>query len=160
MRDAKQVDGSFRDPSGLVFIEEGIIYRQVNRRYQQHYDRLISSGLFDRLTSLGRLVPHTEVDQPTVRTYDSDNAWFVADILTLTDGPLKELCQPQGTLAESPIRRILRPVRQVGECYCSLSLMVPGRGPNLEQCIESPVNAAQPFSERRQTRIRFADLLT
>ena len=71
MRDAKQVDGSFRDPSGFVFIEEGIIYRQVNRRYQQHYDRLISSGLFDRLTSLGRLVPHTEVDHPPLRKDDA-----------------------------------------------------------------------------------------
>ena len=71
MRDAKQVDGSFRDPSGFVFIEEEIIYRQVNRRYQQHYDRLISSGLFDRLTSLGRLVPHTEVDHPPLRKDDA-----------------------------------------------------------------------------------------
>ena len=72
MRDAKRVGGSFRDPSGFVFIEEGIICRQVSRRYQQHYDPLISGGLFDRLTSLSRLVPHTEVDHPPLHTDDSD----------------------------------------------------------------------------------------
>lgn len=67
MRDAKRIEGSFRDPSGFVFIEEGVIYRQVNRSYQQHYDRLLSSGLYDRLISCNYLVPHIEVDHPPLR---------------------------------------------------------------------------------------------
>ena len=71
MRDARRIEGSFRDPSGFVFIEDGIIYRQVNRSYQQHYDRLISSGLYDRLTSLNYLVSHTEVDHPPLRQDDA-----------------------------------------------------------------------------------------
>lgn len=64
MKDAKRIDGSFRDPSGFVFIKEGIIYRQVNRSYQRHYDGLIGSGLYDRLISRNYLVPHSEVDHP------------------------------------------------------------------------------------------------
>ena len=71
MRDARRIEGSFRDPSGFVFIEAGVIYRQVNRSYQQHYDRLISSGLYDRLTSLNYLVSHTEVDHPPLRQDDA-----------------------------------------------------------------------------------------
>ena len=71
MRDARRIEGSFRDPSGFVFIEDGVIYRQVNRSYQQHYDRLISSGLYDRLTSLNYLVSHTEVDHPPLRQDDA-----------------------------------------------------------------------------------------
>ncbi|HEX7034919.1 MAG TPA: hypothetical protein VF210_04060 [Pseudomonadales bacterium] len=53
---------SFRDPSGFVFSENGILYRQVNREYQPHYDRLMSSGLYDELVRKGWLVPHDEVD--------------------------------------------------------------------------------------------------
>lgn len=71
MRDAKRIEGSFRDPSGFVFIEDGIIYRQVNRSYQQHYDRLKSSGLYDRLISRNCLVPHIEVDHPPLRMGDA-----------------------------------------------------------------------------------------
>ncbi|MYE26348.1 MAG: SAM-dependent methyltransferase [Chloroflexi bacterium] len=64
MSDAKRVEGSFRDPSGFVFLKDGVIYRQVNKSYQQHYDLLKSSGLYDRLISRNYLVPHTEVDHP------------------------------------------------------------------------------------------------
>jgi len=44
---------SFRDPSGFVFEREGVIYRQVNRSYAADYDRLLSSGLYDRSWSAG-----------------------------------------------------------------------------------------------------------
>lgn len=71
MRDARRIGGSFRDPSGFVFVEDGIIYRQVNRGYQQHYDRLISSGLYDRLISRNDLIPHTEVDHPPLHQDDA-----------------------------------------------------------------------------------------
>jgi ribosomal protein L11 methylase PrmA len=53
---------SFRDPCGFVFHREGRMYRQVNRSYADHYDRLIASGLYDELAGLGLLVPHSEVD--------------------------------------------------------------------------------------------------
>ncbi len=53
---------SFRDPSGFVFEREGRLYRQVNSVYKDHYDRLLSSGLYKALTEQGLLVLHDEVD--------------------------------------------------------------------------------------------------
>ena len=54
---------SFRDPSGFVFLREGIVHRRVNRSYAENYDRLMSSGLYDTLVSAGLLVPHEEVTE-------------------------------------------------------------------------------------------------
>jgi hypothetical protein len=53
---------SFRDPSGYLFHRGAELYRQVNRRYQENYDLLTSSGLYDKLVAEGLLVPHEEVD--------------------------------------------------------------------------------------------------
>jgi hypothetical protein len=53
---------SFRDPSGFVFRHDGVIYRQVNISYAQHYDLLMSSGLYDVLVDAGSLVAHEDVD--------------------------------------------------------------------------------------------------
>lgn len=54
--------GSFRDPSGFVFKQEGQLYRQVNLSYASHYDVLMRSGLYDKLVEAGLLIPHTEVE--------------------------------------------------------------------------------------------------
>lgn len=51
---------SFRDPSGFVFRREGILYRQINRSYENDYGRLIESGLYIELTASGALVTHEE----------------------------------------------------------------------------------------------------
>lgn len=56
------VFGSFRDPSGFLFVHDNEIYRRVNPVYQEHYDRLMNSGLYDKLTGARLLIPHTEVD--------------------------------------------------------------------------------------------------
>jgi hypothetical protein len=53
---------SFRDPSGFVFLRDGVIYRQVNRIHREHYDRLMEAGLYDALVREGLLVAHEEVD--------------------------------------------------------------------------------------------------
>lgn len=53
---------SFRDPSGFLFTRDGMLYRQVNQTYAADYDRLITSGLYDKLVEAGRLVPHLESD--------------------------------------------------------------------------------------------------
>jgi hypothetical protein len=55
------VPGSFRDPSGFVFQRKGILLRQINQTYRNHYERLMSSGLYRTLTDRGLLVSHTEV---------------------------------------------------------------------------------------------------
>ena len=61
------LDGSFRDPSGFLFRRGGRLYRQVNRSYQGHYDRLMGSGLYGELTGAGLLIPHEEVEEEAPR---------------------------------------------------------------------------------------------
>jgi len=58
----RALPSSFRDPSGFLFEREGTLYRQVNRSYKDHYDLLLSSGLYKALTEQGLLVRHDEVD--------------------------------------------------------------------------------------------------
>jgi len=59
---------SFRDPSGFVFCRDNILYRQVNQSYRDHFDHLISSGLYDKLIGAGHLVTHEVSDtQPLSR---------------------------------------------------------------------------------------------
>jgi hypothetical protein len=53
---------SFRDPSGSIFSSDGVIYRRVNRVYQEHYEHLVGSGLYEVLTDERLLIPHDEVE--------------------------------------------------------------------------------------------------
>jgi hypothetical protein len=59
-----QLAASFRDPSGFLFSRDGVLYRQVNHKYEQEYVRLMESGLYEKLVKAGLLIPHVEVDQP------------------------------------------------------------------------------------------------
>jgi hypothetical protein len=58
-----QHHASFRDPAGFIFTRNGELYRQVNPVGRPDYDALMSSGLYERLTASGDLVPHAEVDR-------------------------------------------------------------------------------------------------
>ena len=58
-----QLAASFRDPSGFLFSRDGVLYRQVNYKYEQEYVRLMESGLYEKLIKAGLLIPHVEVDQ-------------------------------------------------------------------------------------------------
>lgn len=62
---------SFRDPSGFIFERGGILYRQVNQTYRDHYDLLMNSGLYNQLTEKGMLVQHCEVDVNERKTSDA-----------------------------------------------------------------------------------------
>lgn len=55
---------SFRDPNGFVFTDKGIIHRQINLLYAKNYTHLMKSGLYDKLTRAGQLIPHTETEFP------------------------------------------------------------------------------------------------
>ena len=57
-----KVSSSFRDPSGFLFLRDGVIYRQINSVYKENYDHLIDSGLYKNLVDSGLLIPHNEVD--------------------------------------------------------------------------------------------------
>ncbi|MBI5352459.1 MAG: SAM-dependent methyltransferase [Chloroflexi bacterium] len=63
MSKAEQLSASFRDPSGFLFTDKGILYRQINRAYSNDYARLIDSGLYGRLVKANLLIPHVESDQ-------------------------------------------------------------------------------------------------
>ena len=41
---------SFRDPHGFVFRDDGVVLRHVATSHREHFDQLIASGLYERLT--------------------------------------------------------------------------------------------------------------
>jgi hypothetical protein len=57
----QRLGASFRDPSGFLFSRDGVLYRQVNQLYAEHYDQLISSKLYTKLVDAGLLIPHEEI---------------------------------------------------------------------------------------------------
>lgn len=61
---------SYRDTSGFVFKQDGIIYRYVHPRYELHYTQLMSSGLYDELVKRKQLIAHQEL---------TDTAGFALD---------------------------------------------------------------------------------
>lgn len=58
----RRIPGSFRDPSGFLFVHDGIVHRQVNPVYAESYDQLVGSGLYAALTDAKLLIPHDEVE--------------------------------------------------------------------------------------------------
>ncbi len=68
----EQVLGSFRDPSGYVYKEDGKIYRCVNKVYQDNYELFVNSGLYERLIKDDLFIQHTEIkpdDSATTEVY-------------------------------------------------------------------------------------------
>ena len=59
----KKHPASYRDPSGFVFEQDGIYYRQVNKMYAANYELLIKSGLYDLLVKANKMLSHTEVEE-------------------------------------------------------------------------------------------------
>jgi ribosomal protein L11 methylase PrmA len=53
---------SFRDPSGFIYFQGGALYRQVNLKYKEDYERLMDSDLYRLLVNYQLLVPHEEAD--------------------------------------------------------------------------------------------------
>ncbi len=63
MAEEKQnIAGSFRDPSGFLFKENGKIYRRINKVYTDDYEELMSSGLYNKLVENHLLIPHIETE--------------------------------------------------------------------------------------------------
>jgi hypothetical protein len=61
MSSQRPLPSSFRDPSGFLFRENGVLYRQVNRSYSKDYDHLMQSGLYDELVDKGLIISHEDV---------------------------------------------------------------------------------------------------
>ncbi|HEX6193152.1 MAG TPA: hypothetical protein VFZ42_12345 [Chitinophagaceae bacterium] len=56
-------NSSYRDPSGFIFTQDNILYRQVNKVFGEDFDFFISSGLYEKLVAKGDLIPHTVLPQ-------------------------------------------------------------------------------------------------
>ncbi|HOD36767.1 MAG TPA: class I SAM-dependent methyltransferase [Syntrophales bacterium] len=67
---ASRLKGSFRDPSGFIFSQDGTLFRSVSRLYQKNYDHLIQSGLYDKLVKSALLISHCEVQSSTDKKND------------------------------------------------------------------------------------------
>jgi len=63
---------SFRDPSGFVFEENGMVYRKVGPGYADSYKKLMGSGLYDLLTQKRWMVSHAEIKGPAGSATESD----------------------------------------------------------------------------------------
>jgi len=58
----ESVPGSFRDPSGYVYLLDGVVNRSINKYYKGDYDHLVKSGLYEKLTKEKYLVEHEETE--------------------------------------------------------------------------------------------------
>jgi len=56
---------SFRDPSGFIFYEGGVLFRQINSCYRAQYEKLMGSGLYDKLVSANQIVEHKKTEIET-----------------------------------------------------------------------------------------------
>ena len=57
----EKVSGSFRDPSGFVFKENGNLFRQINPCYFHVYNDLKNKKIFDLLWNEGLMIRHQEI---------------------------------------------------------------------------------------------------
>ena len=62
---------SFRDPSGFVYSRAGVLYRQVNRAFQDEFEAVTASGLYDDLTRQRFLIPHRTVSLELAATAEA-----------------------------------------------------------------------------------------
>jgi len=60
--DAK-ISGSYKDPSGYVFIKDGQVFRRVNECYLDTYHQVRDSGLFQELIDKRLLIEHEVVSE-------------------------------------------------------------------------------------------------
>ncbi|MGE4537847.1 MAG: hypothetical protein AB7D37_12270 [Desulfovibrio sp.] len=56
------IKASFRDPSGVVFRDSGVIFRRIDVSYAENYALLFSSGLYAALVQKEFLITHEEVE--------------------------------------------------------------------------------------------------
>ncbi len=68
-----QDKASFRDSCGYVFIGKNKVIRTVHRKYQEHYEHAVQSGLFATLQKEGLLFTFEEINPPP--NLNHENAW-------------------------------------------------------------------------------------
>jgi hypothetical protein len=69
--DGQPLGSSFRDPGGFVYTRDGVLYRQVNRVFQDRYEAFLGSGLYDELARQRLIVSHEPVSLDLALTRDA-----------------------------------------------------------------------------------------
>lgn len=83
MTELKKHPASFRDPSGFVYHNEGVLYRFVSRSIEQEWKHFLSCGLYEKLVSKKILLPFSELNE---------NHWNAPDwLITLEPQPVSFL---------------------------------------------------------------------
>jgi len=59
----RKIPGSYKDPSGYVFIKDDQIFRRINECYLDTYHQVRDSGLFQELIQKRLLIEHDEVSE-------------------------------------------------------------------------------------------------
>lgn len=63
----KRISSSFRDPSGYLYLDNGILYRKINHVYQKTFKFFINSGLCDALISQELLIKHQQINENIIQ---------------------------------------------------------------------------------------------
>ena len=69
--DGQPLGSSFRDPGGFVYTRQGVLYRQVNRVFQDRFEAFLGSGLYEELVRQRLMVPHESVSLDLAATPDA-----------------------------------------------------------------------------------------
>jgi hypothetical protein len=91
-----QLSASFRDPSGFLFTENGILYRMINESYGENYSLLMNSGLYAELVRENLLIPHEEeasgrfTHEKSLKTIKPVKANFISYPYEWCPGQLKD----------------------------------------------------------------------
>lgn len=70
MPSTQQHPSSYRDPSGFLFYSNDILYRQVNRSFKEDFELMLSSGLYDQLSSRQLIIAHEALPHNLTGTED------------------------------------------------------------------------------------------
>lgn len=62
---------SYRDPSGFIVEKDGVLYRQINTSYKEHFNHFIQSGCYEQLVKKGLIIPHENVTYNIIESPDS-----------------------------------------------------------------------------------------
>lgn len=81
-----QHPSSYRDPSGFIFSQNEVLYRQVNKVFASHFDLFISSGCYQKLVDKQLLIPHKQLTE----NLTGDPEWYA----TLQPEPIPFLSWP------------------------------------------------------------------
>ncbi len=74
---AKRISGSYRDPNGQVFVDNGRIIRTVNQCYADAYKKIKAEQIFEKAIAAGYLIGTQEISVSDVAGLDDNAAYLL-----------------------------------------------------------------------------------